>query len=506
MKRRLLFFFPSLLFIALIGFVIAVNAPGDPVQTLLHDVTGNNSFSSSSAIREQENILRHRLGLDLPVFYFSIHSLAEPDTLYKVYPINEREMLLRLVRNHGNWQVVSEYYLSLKDFVSFLQAQNAYPNYLKQDVNENISQLLNLRNENDENLIANRLNLLSQYVSIQSELQNTIDSSLRKTSVRSLRGTIDSSLRGTKQSVISTTNLVVKNWNTLRDSKPTWKNYFPAISFHSQNQFQRWLFGDGEFSKGIIRGDFGISYTTQQPVTSALKSKIKWSLLLSIVSLIISLLIAIPLGKYSILHPKSFVNKFISGFKNFAFATPVFWLGTFLLILFANPTLIKIFPASGVQPANGFGDAGFLQRILISSWFLILPIVCYSYASIALLAATVQSSLKETMKEEYIKTVFAKGLSLKQVVSRHAMRNVLLPLITLVANFFPAALGGSVIIENIFSIPGMGNEITNAVYTQNYPVIVAIVTITGFFTLTGYLLADIVYRIADPRIRFADEN
>lgn len=484
MKRRLLFFIPSLLFIACIGFMIAVYAPGDPVQSLLHDVTGNNSFPSSPGQGEQENILRHRLGLDLPVFYFSVHSIAEPDTLYKIYPINEREMLLRLVRNHGNWQAVSDYYLSLKGLIASMQTyisdrdQSAV--YLRNDINETISHLLNLQTQKDEAFNKQNLYLAGSSINFDTSIES----------------------ENLKRNYEST---VIK-WDKVVHSKPTWKNYFPSFSFHAHNQFQRWLIGDGENAQGIVRGDFGISYTTQISVMDTLKSKIKWSLLLSLLSLSISLLIAIPLGKYALLHPKSALNKIISIYKNLAFATPVFWLATLLLILFANPTLFKIFPATGVQPLNGIKDGNTINQIFNSCWFLILPVICYSYASIAFLAATVQSTLKETMKEEYIKTAFAKGFSLKQVVNKHAMRNVLLPLITLVANFFPAALGGSVIIEYIFSIPGMGNEITNAIYTQNYPVIVAIVTITGFMTLTGYLLADIVYSIADPRIRFGNEN
>ena len=112
----------------------------------------------------------------------------------------------------------------------------------------------------------------------------------------------------------------------------------------------------------------------------------------------------------------------------------------------------------------------------------------------------------DTMNQDYIRTARAKGLSFNKVVFKHAFRNSLLPLITIFANVFPMAIGGSVIIETIFSIPGMGYETVQAIYNQNYPMIVAVFTISGLLTVSGYLLADVLYAIADPRITYTGKS
>lgn len=468
MKRRLLFFIPSLLFISLIGFIITINAPGDPITSMLHD---SSSPVVAAIKQEQEVKLRHQLGLDLPLFYFSIHAVAEPDTLYRIYPVQEQNMLLFLTRKYGNWSAISDYYRALKNCQHDFNNTSSDTNFIDFNL-VLIAPLLNVKNDSEAASVKKHL----------AEIKNVLT---------------------TNASVKAKNNIttLIEKWEIVLHSKPTWRNNAPAISFTTHNQFHRWLFGT-EHTKGIIQGDFGTSYITRQPVLEVFQPKIKWSLLLTLLSLLISLAIAIPLAIYMVRYPSSFASKIVSVYCNFAYATPVFWFATLLLVTLANPSFIKLFPASAV-PNNT--KVGFLS-IFQNAWYLILPLLCYCYASIALLTQTIQSSLKQTLSEPYIKTAFAKGLTERLVIYRHALPNVLLPLITLIANVFPAAISGSVIIENIFSIPGMGNEITHAIFTQNYPVLVAIVMLTGFMTLTGFLLADIFYSLADPRIRAANEK
>lgn len=134
--------------------------------------------------------------------------------------------------------------------------------------------------------------------------------------------------------------------------------------------------------------------------------------------------------------------------------------------------------------------------------YTILPLICYTYSSLAFLSRTMRVTVADAMDRDYIRTARAKGLPFRLIVFRHAFRNSLLPAITLLANVFPYLLGGSVIIETIFTLPGMGYETIQAVYNQNYPMIVAIFTLTGLLTVFGYLVSDILYAIADPRIKY----
>ena len=131
---------------------------------------------------------------------------------------------------------------------------------------------------------------------------------------------------------------------------------------------------------------------------------------------------------------------------------------------------------------------------------MVLPLIAYTYSSLAFLSRLMRVSMLETVHQDYIRTARAKGLSEYQVIYKHALRNALLPIITVFANVFPAAIGGSVILETIFTIPGMGLETYQAIQTQNYPVVIGVFTLTGLLTLIGYLVADVLYAYTDPRI------
>jgi peptide/nickel transport system permease protein len=186
------------------------------------------------------------------------------------------------------------------------------------------------------------------------------------------------------------------------------------------------------------------------------------------------------------------------------YSLPSFFAATVMLMWFANPDVLHWFPASGVEPVRGFApDAGFFERWWERLPFLVLPIISYTYGSFAFLSRIMRVSMLEIVNQDYIRTARAKGLTERVVIYKHALRNGLLPIITVFANIFPVAIGGSVILEVIFTIPGMGGESYNAIVNQNYPMLIAIFTITGILTLVGYLVSDILYAVADPRISFS---
>jgi peptide/nickel transport system permease protein len=165
--------------------------------------------------------------------------------------------------------------------------------------------------------------------------------------------------------------------------------------------------------------------------------------------------------------------------------------------------VLHLFPASGVKPAQGYPEsASLVQKIKVSIPYIILPLICYTYSSFAFISRIMRGAMIEVLGQDYIRTASAKGVPEYTVIWKHAFRNALLPIITIFANVFPAAIGGSVIIESIFTIPGIGSEAVYAIQNNNYPVIIAAITITGFLTLLGYLVADILYAIVDPRISY----
>ena len=303
---------------------------------------------------------------------------------------------------------------------------------------------------------------------------------------------------------------------TTQSSK--WKIYVPSIHWHGINsQYHWWLFGDMFHAKktdrkGIIRGDFGMSYNDSQPIKKKIWEKVGISFTLSLLSILLAYLVSIPIGIYSAYKKNSKLDRGLSLILFILYSLPNFFVGTILLLFFANPDNLLWFPESGIKDAaiwsenpewsDSFWDIFNWERIKHQMPYLLLPLITYTYGSFAFLSRIMRIGMIEIVSQDYIRTARAKGLSERKVILKHALRNSLLPIITVFAAIFPVSVGGSVIIEIIFSIPGMGTEIFNAIMNYDYPMIVAFFTLVGFLTMVGYLVADLLYAVADPRISY----
>lgn len=483
--RRILLFIPTIIIISLLAFVISVSAPGDPVSRMMSSAESGDAFQSQSNIQvQQQQLLSHRLGLDLPVFYFSMTPASFPDTLYRIYDRGERAALKSLLYQFGNWKSIEAYHSSLKKVFTDLDQ-------IKLD---SVNQKKFSRNEINDAIRQSRSNIRALLGSSQSNLiiirLNEMQTQLSRYSFFSA-ALID--LQDVRQ-----------KFEAMKTASQPWKNYFPTFHFYSNNQYHRWLFGDGIYSKGLIRGDLGISLASQMPVNTIIWDHIGWSLLLTLISVIIAYIISLPIGIRAAVKHGSAFDRSSSVTLFLLHSMPAFWVATLLLLVFANPTVLPWFPASGVKPVTGYPDhASFLEKVRLSLPYLVLPVIAYTYGSLAFLSRLTRSSMLEILHQDYVRTARAKGLTERVVIYKHAFRNALLPIITVFANILPATLGGSVILESIFSIPGMGNETFSAIQNQDYPVIVGVFTLTGVLTLVGYLLADILYAVADPRISFS---
>jgi peptide/nickel transport system permease protein len=484
--KRIFIFIPTLIIITLLGFVISINAPGDPVERMVSSAQSGGELGTQSLSQMQDKMFwRKKLGLDLPVFYFSLTSLSRPDTLYRIYDRGEREALDRLISKYGNWKEIQYYAVSLNAFYSSLIGFSPDTNQVRQ---------------HDKNEILENLNQLKfEVLALKSSYDGTIvESKISK--IRSLL-TVYPFLSSFQQPF----DTVASAYERIKNTGSTWKNYIPRLAFYkTNNQYHRWLFGDGgEFSKGLIRLDFGTSYTTKQPISDVIFSKIGWSMFFAMLSVLLAYLVSIPVGVKAASKRGSRFDKTSSIILFMLYSMPSFWLATLLLMTFANTDVLHWFPASGVKPPTGYpDDADFFEKVKLSLPYIILPAICYTYSSFAFLSRTMRVSMIDTIGQDYIRTARAKGLPENKVIWKHAFRNSLLPIITVFANIFPAAIGGSVIIESIFTIPGMGYETFLGIQSNNYPMIIAVFTITGFLTLVGYLISDILYAVADPRISY----
>ncbi len=491
--KRILFFIPTLIIISFLAFMIAVNAPGDPVSRLMASTESGNMLSGKSEVQiQQEKLWRHRLGLDLPLFYFSVTPSSFPDTLYKIYDRSEREAVKSLLMQTGNRNDVEAFHQSLKYL-----AQKLEHIYLNTDE-------LNSYSKNDVTSATNQARYISSLL-LRSSSKNYLEEKMEEE--KSLLEKY-SFLSSGKEDLLD----AKKFFDQLQAHHERWRNFIPSFHFYGDNQYHRWLFGDGNWltgkgavnSKGLLRGDFGISLSTQLKVSTVIWQRIGWSLLLTFISVVLAYLISLPIGIHAAAKHGSTFDRSSSVILFLLHSMPAFWVATLLLITFANPNLLHWFPASGVKPMAGYPpDASFFEKVKLSLPYLILPAIAYTYSSLAFLSRLTRVSMLEIIQQDFVKTARAKGLSERKVIYRHAFRNALLPIITVFANILPAAIGGAVILETIFTIPGMGLETYHAIQSQDYPMIVGVFTLTGILTMVGYLLADVLYALVDPRISFS---
>ncbi len=486
--KRILYFIPTLVLISLLAFIISIQAPGDPVDRLMNAGSSSGEMLVESELLQQQRAqLRQRLGLHLPVFYSSISSLSQPAVLPPELRPDEQKAFRRIVHTMGNSASATEYYTGLQQLYRVHQqvgenwAKGSAADSLRRTLQYSAASVKALLQEGDGARIEEKL----------KELQKIYASD------------------GWYSPLSEALSPVLLTWQQGTTDNTKWRNFIPVIRWHGDNQYHRWLFGDGNwltgkgstYQKGWIRGDMGTSYTTQLPVRSVIASRIGWSLFFTLTAVLLAYIISIPVGLKAAARRNSFFDRSSSVLLFLLYSMPAFWVATLLLMNFANPDVIRLFPSSGVAPTGGIPEgSSWWEWLRITLPYLVLPTICYTYAQLAFLSRITRVAALDVLQQDYIRTARAKGVSPGKVLYRHAFRNALLPVITVFANVFPAAIGGSVILETIFTIPGMGRAIIEAIYQEDYPMIVSVFTLTGVLTLCGYLLADILYALTDPRI------
>ena len=264
------------------------------------------------------------------------------------------------------------------------------------------------------------------------------------------------------------------------------------------NQYHIW-------TANVLKFDFGNSFRDNQPVLDKIKDRIPITLLLNIISTFIAYLIAIPLGVFSAVNQNSKMDR-ISTFTLFIlYSLPNFWIGTMLIIFFGGGDFYDWFPYAGLY-SNNFSMLSPFQKFIDFTWHLVLPITVYTYGSFAYLSRQMRGGMLETIRQDYIRTARAKGLEENVVIFKHALRNSLIPIITILAYLLPQMIGGSVIVETIFTIPGMGSLAFEAITSRDYPIVMAVFTISAVLTLVGILIADLLYSAVDPRISYGKQS
>lgn len=251
-------------------------------------------------------------------------------------------------------------------------------------------------------------------------------------------------------------------------------------------QYLRWL-------RAAVRGDFGRSYNTVEPVVRLVGTRLPNTLLLTGLALGLAVVLAIPLGVASATHRNTLVDRAIAGVAFMGISTPVFWFAIVLIVVFS--VQLRMLPAGGMYQVGATFSVGDRLR------HLLMPVFVLTIANLAEVTRYTRSAMIGALGEDYVRTAHAKGLPAAAVLFRHALRNALIPVITIVGVYLPRAVSATAITETVFSWPGMGQLAVQSAATRDYPVVLGATLAVAVFAVASSLLTDLAYGYADPRIR-----
>jgi peptide/nickel transport system permease protein len=251
-------------------------------------------------------------------------------------------------------------------------------------------------------------------------------------------------------------------------------------------QYARWL-------RAAVRGDFGRSYNTVEPVLRLVATRLPNTLLLTGAALGLAVALAVPLGVLSATYRNTAIDRAIAGVSFMGISTPVFWFGIVLIVVFSVE--LKVLPAGGMYQIGTAYSLGDRLR------HLAMPVFVLTIANLAEVTRYTRSAMIGALSEDYVRTAHAKGLPAASVLFRHALRNALIPVITIVGVYLPRAVSATAITETVFSWPGMGQLAVQSAATRDYPVVLGATLAVAVFAVGSSLLTDLAYGCADPRIR-----
>jgi peptide/nickel transport system permease protein len=494
--KRLLYFVPTFIIISLITFLLSQMAPGDPVELKLKGgMESANQQASDKLSGEKAYLdLSEKYGRDLPGFYFSITSSAVPDTLYKITRKADRENLERMINMYGNWPAVSDYYYAVRNLeLTVLGLPDDEHSFEARKVIRNNCNVLYI--SYDDNQIEN---ILSQ-TKAQIDLTVTDSQQVTRKPLAALNDTYDA---------------MKQSYEKVKLDKKPLANYLPTVHWYGTvNQYHRWMFGDvpwfskntdiTKHAKGFFRLDFGTSYVDDREVSLIIKDAVRWTLLLSFIITLLQYLISIPSGVSLARHSNTLYDRVYTIILFICYSLPVVWVGTLVITFLTSDYYgdkLNLFPPYGLGKVGA--EFGLWERIVDRSYHLILPVFTLSLGLFAYMSRQMRGSMLSVIRQDYIRTAFAKGLPPNKVYWKHAFRNSLLPIITIFSSLLPAMIGGAVIVEYMFNIPGMGRVSYDAVVQRDYPVLFTVLLFSAVLTMLGNLLADILYAVVDPRISF----
>lgn len=441
----------SILAVMVMAFGITQLIPGDPL-----DLKIDASKAGNADIRKLNRLLYEReyraRGFDRPAFFLSWSSLAVPDSFSALPFPEERKQLCALSAETGRPQGVYQWSKKLRT--------------------------LSLAEDEDSVTLAT--------VNMGICLRDVRSACTCKEAIERLSAVIDTSAATTPH--LEELKTLRTQLTHISSHAVAWKKYVPVFRFSADNRFVRWL-----SEVNIFKGDWGISTRTGRNVREQLESPFWITIAMALLALLFSVGLAIPTALAFAASPRA---KFVASLEHlfmFVYAIPLFCIATGSLFLLANPYMLQIFPSSGIGPIGGFSPfASTFERTIGAIPYLILPVSALAFPCYLYFTTLLHATLRAELTQEYALTALAKGLSLHEILRRHVLKNAAGPLFSAAVTTFPVLAGGSLMVETIFSIPGLGMQIVMAVRNQDYPILIAVFMMTGIATLIFFKLGDVL--------------
>lgn len=254
--------------------------------------------------------------------------------------------------------------------------------------------------------------------------------------------------------------------------------------------------------RNLFTLNFGDSFKDNQPVWQKIRERLPVTIKLNFFSILLVYVIAIPLGIYSATRPYSFGDHATTLAAFVLFAVPLVWAATMSLVFICGGDFLYLFPPGGLTSIDYAEDWPWWLRAKDQAWHLFLPVILLSYGDFAGLSRYMRSSMLEVLGQDFVRVARAKGLAERVVILKHVLRNSLIPLVTILASILPGLIGGSIIIETVFSIPGLGQLGYESVLARDYPTAMALLIVSALLTQVGILISDLLLSVVDPRIAF----
>lgn len=452
--KRSILLLPTVFCVAMVTFFLSTCTNEDLVERLHSSETIPTAQKNNNLNILEQNYKQaaEKLGIDKPLFYFGFPRYSKPEKLHDIFPLRRRTAAMQLLNQTGDWAPIESWYSHLYQF-NELHLQQPDTNSSLQ--NFIITKSLQLNNAPSSESIT----------SIIEELE---------------RKEVDIGMLKKANAKLSTqTNL--------------WRNFIPTFNWHGMdNQFHHW-------TKGFFKGDWGVSLYDRLPVFDKVVEASKWTFVLMFLAIFFGLLISLFIGIYSISNKKG--SKLISTLLLLYYSFPEFLVGTLLIIFFTTSEYgMKLFPSIGVGDINS--HESFLSQLPGAFPHLILPITVITLGMVAYLSRHFSASLRSEMNKPYIRTAKSKGIPMSTIIRKHAFKNALFPMVTLIAVLLPLLISGSIVIEEIFNLPGTGRLIYQSILSSDWNVVFPLVMLGTILNILGYLLADVIFYFINPKVKF----